>query len=57
MVALASLPDDLCRSGFGGRCESGECEAVGEAMELRPREGGLSWETEAFWWPKKCQLS
>lgn len=57
VVKLASLPDDLWRLALDGRCESGECEAVGEAMELRPREGGLSWTGEAFWWPKKCQLS
>lgn len=48
VVALASLPDDLWRITLGGRCASGECDAVGEVMELRPREGGLSWEAEAF---------
>lgn len=43
VVALASLPDDLCLRAFEGRCESGECEAEGEVMLVcRPREAGRS---------------
>lgn len=51
VVALTSLPDDLCLGAADGRWASGECEcerAVGEVMELRPREGGRSCAGEAF---------
>lgn len=48
VVTLASLPEDLCRSAFVGRCESGECEAEGEPRALRPRDGGRSCACEAF---------
>ena len=54
VVSVTLLPELLCDLEKLGRVESGDCELI-ELPALWPLEMGRS--REAFWKPKKCQLS